>query len=112
MAPTLSRVHELSQEQLDALIEEAILDTYNNEEEELAGFAVMIEENLEIPFETTVLGVTVKVENIIQTGGALVADCVRAGHRQPIRLTDLPLPDPAPEGAEWIAAYRHWSSRR
>lgn len=105
-------MHELSQEQLDELIEEATLDSRNNEEEELAGFAVMIGENLELPFETEVLGVTVKVESIIQTETALVADCVRAGHHQPITLTDLPLPAPAPQGSEWITAYRHWSSNR
>ena len=43
---------ELSEKELDALVEEATVDAYN-EEEQLSGFAVMIEDNLEIPFETT-----------------------------------------------------------
>ena len=46
---------ELSEEELDALVEEATVDAYNDEEQ-LGGFAVMIEDNLEMPFETTVLG--------------------------------------------------------
>ena len=57
---------ELSEEELDALVEEATLDAYNDEEQ-LGGFAVMIEDNLEMPFETTVLGVMVTVNGITQT---------------------------------------------
>jgi hypothetical protein len=69
----------------------------------------MIEENLAVPFETTVLGVTVTVEGISQTSAGIVADCVRGEHRQAIYLFDLPLPTPPPPGSEWIAAYRHWA---
>ena len=45
----------LSDDELDALVEEATVDAYGDEEQ-LGGFAVMIEDNLEVPFETTVLG--------------------------------------------------------
>jgi hypothetical protein len=45
-------VLELSEEEPDALVKEATVDAYN-EEEQLGGFAVMIEDNLEMPFETT-----------------------------------------------------------
>ena len=31
------------------------------------------------------------------------------GRRQAIDVLDLPLPEPLPKGAEWIAAYRHWA---
>ena len=56
---------ELSEEELDALVEEATVDAYNDEEQ-LGGFAVMIEDNLEMPFETTVLGVMVTVNGVAQ----------------------------------------------
>ena len=56
---------ELSEEELDALVEEATVDAYNDEEQ-LGGFAVMIEDNLEMPFETTVLGVMVTVNGVTQ----------------------------------------------
>jgi hypothetical protein len=45
LPPRLSLVLELSEEERDALIEQATLDAYN-EEEQLGGFAVMTEDNL------------------------------------------------------------------
>jgi Calcium binding len=101
-------VEELSEAELDALVDEATVDAYG-EDEQLTGFAVMIEDNLAMPFETTVLGVTVTVRKVDQTASGIVAVCVRGRHRQAIPILDLPLPDPPPEGAEWIAAYRHWA---
>jgi hypothetical protein len=38
----------------------------------------------------------------------IVAICQRDGLRQAIPILDLPLPAPAPRGAEWIEAYRRW----
>ena len=54
-------VDELSEAELDALIDEATVDAYG-EDEELTGFAVMIGDNLAVPFETTVLGIAVTAE--------------------------------------------------
>lgn len=90
------------------MIEEATIDGHD-EEEQLMGFANLIEENVAVPFETTVLGVKVTVTSIGQESGRLVANCVRGKHRQEISLLDLPLPELPPRGAEWIAAYRHWA---
>jgi hypothetical protein len=53
--------------------------------------------------------VTVTVQKVTQTESGIVADCVRDGHHQAISVLDLPLPEPPPEGAQWIAAYRHWT---
>ncbi len=99
---------ELSEADLDALAAQATVDCYN-EDEELAGLAVMLEDNLAVPFETTVLGVPVTVTKIDQTESGIVAICARGKHRQAIHVLDLPLADPPPRGAEWIAAYRHWA---
>ncbi len=101
-------MEELSEEELDALVEEATIDAYGDDEQ-LSGFAVMIEDKLEMPFETTILGVTVIVKGVTQTAAGIVADCVRDGHHQAIHILDLPLPEPPPKGAEWIAAYRNWA---
>jgi len=89
------------------MIEEATVDAHD-EEEQLGGFFNMLEENLAVPFETTVLGVPVTVEGIDQTSAGLVADCARGKYRQAIHLLHLPLPIPPPPGADWIAAYRQW----
>ena len=101
-------MEELSEEELDALVGQVTIDAYGDNEQ-LTGFAVMIEDNLEMPFETTVLGVTALVKGVTQTASGITADCVRDGYHQAIHVLDLPLPEPPPKGAEWIAAYRHWA---
>jgi hypothetical protein len=94
---------------LQTLIEEATVDCYN-EDEQLTGIFTKLEEHLELPFETTVLGTMVTVEGIdLRVTGDIVAICSSNGTRQPILLSDLPLPTPLPDGGEWIAVYRHWA---
>ena len=102
---------ELSKADLDELVEEAIVDAYG-EDEQLAGFHAMIEENLVLPFTTMVLGVEVAVEGIDLADCGIAAICVRGVHRQPIAIPGLPLPAPSPPGSEWIMAYGHWAGRR
>jgi hypothetical protein len=103
-------VTELSAGELAALIEEAIIDAHD-EEEQLAGFHAAIEECPAVPFRATVLGVEVTVTEIgLSPGSGLVAICCRGEHRQAIGILDLPLPVPPPGGAEWISAYRRWAS--
>lgn len=93
---------------LDALIEEAIVDAYG-EAEQHAAFGVILEERLELPFTTQMLGLEVTVRAIEQDdAGQIVAVCVRGSARQKVSILDLPLPSPAPKGAEWIEAYRRW----
>ncbi|MFF4545978.1 hypothetical protein ACFY1J_17310 [Streptomyces sp. NPDC001406] len=95
--------------ELKAMIEEATVDAYNDDEQ-LTGLFTMLEEHLELPFTTAVLGVEVTVRGIDLTpDGRIAALCSRGGMRQSIGILDLPLPSPAPEGAEWIEAYRHWA---
>src|SRR3989442_11898660 len=53
----------LSKARLDRLVEEAIVDCYN-ESEQVTGLYTMIEDHLALPFETTVLGVPVTVERV------------------------------------------------
>ena len=101
-------VPELSDEELNALVEEATVDAYGDEEQ-LSGFAVMIEDNLAVPFETTVLGVTVTVQKITEAESGVVADCVRDGYHQRSPSWTCRCPEPPPRGAPWIAAYRHWA---
>ncbi|WP_327008023.1 calcium-binding protein [Dactylosporangium sp. NBC_01737] len=97
----------LSRAQLDALVEDATVDCYN-EDEQLTGLYTMIEDNLALPFATQVLGVEVTVRKVDLRGQRIVAICHRGRERQAIAILDLPLPDPPPDGSEWIDAYRHW----
>jgi hypothetical protein len=94
--------------QLEALVEQATIDAYN-EAEQAGGFFTMMEDNLRLPFETEMMGLKVTVERVDMTEhDNIVAICKRGGKRQRVSILDLPLPSPPPEGAEWIAAYRFW----
>jgi len=85
------------------------VDCYN-ESEQVTGLYTMIEEYLAVPFQTSVLGVEVTVERVDLTDAEeIVVVCRREGVRQRIPVLDLPLPDPPPDGWEWIEAYRHWA---
>jgi hypothetical protein len=88
-----------SDARLDELIEQATVDCYN-EEEHVPGLFTMIEANLAVPFETSVLGVGVTVASVNLTDtNQIVAICQRDGLRQAIPILDLALPAPAPAGA-------------
>ena len=97
----------LSKARLKALIEEAVVDAYGDEEQ-TGGFFAMIEEHLALPFSVSILGVEAVVEKVDMTRDGRIAVCKRDGVKQRIEILDLPLPKPIPAGAEWIAAYRHW----
>jgi hypothetical protein len=98
----------MTRAELDALIEKATVDCYHDEER-ITGLFTMLDEHLAVPFDTTVLGMTVTVRKIDLTiNHEIVAICRRDGHKQAIPILDLPLPTPPPDGAEWIDAYRRW----
>lgn len=94
--------------ELRKLIEEATVDAYNDSEQRV-GFLTMIQEDLDLPFKTTVLGVEVIVERVdMNESKEIVVVCRNGRTRQRVALLDLPLPSPLPRGSEWIEAYRHW----
>ena len=53
---------------LDAMIDEATVDAYNDEEQ-ITGLLTMLEEHLALPFDTEVLGITVTATKIDLTAG-------------------------------------------
>lgn len=96
---------------LEALIEEAVVDAYGDDERRM-GFFTMLEDNLVVPFATEVLGVPVEVTGIVLNDAQeIVAVCSHERHKQRIPLVDLPLPSPPPEGFAWIEAYRLFAAR-
>ena len=95
--------------QLEALVEEAIIDAYG-ESEQATGLFTMIEDHLELPFTTQVLGVEVTVVRVDLTEfDDIVAICKRGKDRQSIPILDLSLPTPPPDGWMWIEAYGYWA---
>ena len=100
-----------SDAELDSLIAKVTIDAHSGDEQ-LTAFQIAFEEHLALPFMTEVLGMLVTVERIDLSGdGRIVAVCEREGTQQPIGVLDLPLPDPPPSGAQWIAAYGRWMRR-
>ena len=102
----------ISATRLAEMIEQATVDAYG-ESEQATGWFSMLEEHLVLPFETEVLGMSVRVTRLdLRDDDRLVAICTRGRVQQAIGLADLPLPAPMPPGAEWIAAYRRWLGAR
>ena len=98
----------LGRRQLEALMEEALIDAYG-ESEQRVGFLTMLENHLAVPFTTDILGAPVRVERVdLNDAEEIVAICRRGRQRQLIPILNLPLPSPPPVGWEWIEAYRHW----
>jgi hypothetical protein len=93
------------------LIDEALVDA-NGESEQVTGLYTILENDLRLPFETEILGVTARVEGIdITEDDQLVGGCRNGRARQRISLSELPLPS-ASRGAEWIVACRYWRTGR
>lgn len=102
----------VSKKRLEKMVEEAIVDAYG-ESEQAVGFFTVIEDNLQMPFETTLLGVSVIVERVdLNDREDIVAVCQRGRKRQNVPILDLPPPSPKPQGWEWIEAYRLWARGR
>lgn len=100
-----------SRARLREMIEEATVDAYG-ESEQIGGFYTMIVNHLTVPFDTTLLGIPVRVRGVELTQrDEIVAICTRGRVHQAIPILDLTLPSPAPAGAEWIEAYRRWAGR-
>ena len=97
----------LTTDEYEEMVEAATVDAYGEAEQE-TGWHCMLEENLEMPFETEVLGVTVQVQKLDLVDLDIVAVCRRGRHRQTIPLLELPMPKSRPSGAEWLEAYRRW----
>ena len=86
----------MTQAELDALIEQATVDCYNDHEQ-ITGLFTMIDEHLAVPFDTGVLGVTVTVTNIDLTiDHEIIAICRLATSppRTPIRAINITIAKP------------------
>lgn len=97
-----------STDRLREMIEEAIVDCHN-EEEQHEGLFVALEEHLAFPFPGLVVGEGVMIIGLDRDPpGEVVAKCVRADRQYRINVTNLEWAGDPPDGAEWIAAYRAW----
>jgi hypothetical protein len=94
---------------LEALIEEATVDCYN-EDEQHVGFMTMIEDNVICPFKAKVLGEEVEVVELrgAKSGYGVDAVCRYKGKDHRISIFSLEWPKQKPKGHEWVEAYQAW----
>jgi hypothetical protein len=100
----------LSKARLAEMIEQATVDTYGDSEMAASWFT-MLDEHVELPFETQVLGIAsaLRASTFATTGRS--SRSARRTRAPGGLLVDLPLPSPPPGGTEWIDAYRRWRGR-
>lgn len=91
---------------LNELIEEAIVDCYNEEECRL-GFLTKLQDFLQIPFEAKLGGKIVTVKNIDGDDRVIKAFIRHDEITYPVDILDLEI-DHKVKGSRWIAAYRKW----
>ena len=101
---------ELSRAALDELVAEAVVDAYGDDEQ-LTALYTMIEDNLAMPFDTTVLGVEVIVRRVDLHTDGIVAFCHRGPRAAGARHPGSSSARSCARGAQWIAAYRRWAGR-
>jgi len=94
---------------LDALIQEATVDCYNDSDQHM-GVVTMAEENVVCPFPAKVIGEEVKVVELHsrRSGFGLDAVCRYKGKDYKIDINSLEWPKKKPKGFEWIEAYQAW----
>jgi hypothetical protein len=101
----------MDQERLEALLEEATVDCYG-EDEEFTGVMCTLGDQLQFPLKATVVGELVKVVEIDEKRSGLrrgvVARVSREGQDYRVGLAELEFVDPDPVSAEWLEAYRYW----
>jgi hypothetical protein len=96
---------------LRALIEEATVDCYT-EEEAHVGLMTMVEDNVVCPFKARVIGEEVEVLELhsSEIGFGVDAVCRYKGKDYRIDINSLEWPKQKPEGFEWVEAYwAYWS---
>lgn len=106
--PSAPKPRAITNAEYEEMVEAATVDAYG-ESEQAIGWHCAIDEHLRTPFDTEMLGVTVRVEKIdLLDDDSIVAVCRRGQYRQTVPILDLPMPSVPPEGAEWVEAYRRW----
>lgn len=95
---------------LDELIDEAIIDCYGDYEE-ATGFAATLENELKFPFKAKVVGERVKVLDIEMINEQILVKCNKNNKKYYIDILDLEYNKNDVIGNKWIEAYRKWKGR-
>ena len=96
---------------LEKLIDEAIVDAYD-EYEQFMGMVYALDENLNFPFRAEVLGEVVEVVGIDDSRSSLrrgiMAQIRKGGKTFVFPLAELKPIDPDKVTTEWLEAFHYW----
>lgn len=95
---------------LDELIDEAIIDCYGDYEE-ATGFAATFDNELQFPFKAKVVGENVDVLGIEIIQEQILVKCRKKNKIYYIDILDLEYNKTDVTGNKWIEAYRKWKGR-
>jgi hypothetical protein len=92
-----------------ALIEEATVDCYTEEEAQV-GFMTVVADSVVCPFKAKVIGEDVEVVELreAEVGFGVEAVCRYKGKDYRINIDSIEWPKKKPKGFEWVEAYRAW----
>jgi hypothetical protein len=100
----------LSDEELDEMISEAIVDCHD-EEEAFMGIFYTLQDNISFPFRAKALGDTVEVIDIdgskSSLGKGIIVIVQKNGKKYTMGLADLE-PEDKLENAKWFEMYHYW----
>jgi hypothetical protein len=98
-----------NQARLRALIDEATVDCYTEDEAQV-GFMTVVADNVVCPFPAKVIGEDVEVVELreAEVGFGVEAVCRYKGKDYRVNIDSLEWPRKKPKGFEWVEAYRAW----
>jgi hypothetical protein len=100
-----------SKELLQALIDEAIVDCYD-EDEQFWGMLTALGDELEFPLAVILIGEQVELIGLDNNASlpprGIVAQVQHKGQIYSVSLADLQIMDINLRSAEWLAAYHYW----
>jgi len=104
----------IDEERLQELLEEAIVDCYD-EEEEFMGVLITVDENVVWPLPAQLTGMPVEVLGLEESASSprrgIVARIRRDGKEHRASLSDLTFGDLDETSAEWLAMFHWWAER-
>jgi hypothetical protein len=103
-----------SKEELDRMIEDAVVDCYD-EEEVFMGILYTLEGGMSFPFKAKALGETVEVigidTGVSSRGRGVIATVRKQGREYSMGLAELEIEPDDTENAKWLEMYHYWLER-
>jgi len=101
----------MNQARLEALLDEAMVDCYD-EEEQFWGVFYTLEEKLRFPLPARALGGPATLVGLDDSRSGqrrgVMARVRKGGREYAVALSEVEVIDPDLVSAEWLAAYRYW----